>query len=399
MGRRKASKKTEREGGKKFKTKKDKKTKTKSKNGEKETCPDCKCPLSEMLPYISKYTKVQNALRKLKRTVAWWKLLEEKANKANEGAFNSAYENYKLCTNDGTTCRVGNPNTTLLGFLADCSTISNGSSTSSAYKTCDKTTFPVILEDPCGGCKKDSGSATPGNTCNADKDCSPKVTKNTTNADGSTTIEEERCDIKVTTTITSGTPGSCTLDDAVIKYMDEKCIPFLNEWSKKYRDCYSTKTNPNCVAKCQTEANAYTCQQKECQNCPDNSCTFENCLVSANGNSTDKIDCQCNCFKTLDDITTPKKYEGCGSSNSSNCIDCFKMIGFERLMKKKRDFCLNAPSEPYLGNFGDCRQRERETFTPLRLCCGGGTVSTKAPTSSRMAKRNFDNLMFQRNSF
>ena len=82
-------------------------------------------------------------------------------------------------------------------------------------------------------------------------------------------------------------------------------------------------------------------------------------------------DCQCKCFQTLGDTRTYVKLSGYPNFPICNkkfcgCLNCFKLVGFERLVKKRRDECLSPTELPKVsGNFVDCRYHGRQTPSSL----------------------------------
>jgi hypothetical protein len=236
-----------------------------------------------MNPIIKAYTKVENTLRKLKRTVAWWKLLISKRNKAKEGTFNPSFDNLDAATESGTTCGCNSlcsaaPTArTAWEQLNGCKDTGRGSEPrSTAYDICDpeSSTNPISLKEPCNSCKNGTGSVTvtaaspcsgscpvspptsssndscyvtrttptPLNTCNIIPTTTtprPTVTNTASNSSCTTPTTWTTCgNTRVEPDPVSKEPGCCPLKQAMIDHMEKVCIPQLAAWSSRYRVGY-----------------------------------------------------------------------------------------------------------------------------------------------------------------
>ena len=165
------------------------------------------------------------------------------------------------------------------------------------------------------------------------------------------------------------------LTQTMIDHMEKICIPQLTAWSSRYRvgslllersqylpfpfqQCSTTITDKECAIPCQDKTNRFTCQETACRTtCGRTVCGYEGCLLGAAGVAAAACAadptsaacaagpagavaaCQCNCFKTLlpfkANLTAIVDYPNfpiC-TEKYCGCLDCFKLVGFERLVK------------------------------------------------------------------
>jgi len=343
---------------------------------------------------IKYYTKVENTRRKLGRIVSWWKFLQSKAEKAKDtstepSTFATATDSLKFAKNDG--CSLTPKDQVTLNILMKCNT--------SAFEICEPGSTnnnSVTLSYPCKRCKT-TGTATAGAQCTdppAPAKCNTTVSVTPQGSDE----EKVKTDTCGTTTMVTNelkSPASCELNQAMIDHINTVCIPALMNWAADYKSCFSTFTDPSCSVGCQKKQNLYDCQKLTCENCnPSNSnsaCKYQNCL-QANGTSsiaTGIEGCQCECFKDLPKLFTSSP----GNKKFCTCLDCFNLASFERLVKERRNECLNPTANHDSGNFADCRWRGRETPRILKDCltqkaCGTGTITTRSPSSVRFMQRS-----------
>ena len=122
-------------------------------------------------------------------------------------------------------------------------------------------------------------------------------------------------------------------------------------------------------------------------------CGYEGCLAAA-GDAGAVQQCQCNCFKSLplfqDPLTTIVDYPNFPICKEKycGCLDCFKLVGFERLVKKRRDECLRPTEAKVSGSFADCQYQGRLTPAFINQCKDTVKCNSTDPTNTTTAGRN-----------
>merc|ERR1711872_468023 len=95
--------------------------------------------------------------------------------------------------------------------------------------------------------------------------------------------------------------------------------------------------------------------------------------------------CQCECFRDLPKLFTslPGKKKFC------TCLDCFKLASFERVVKERKNKCLNPTADHDSGNFADCRWQGRETPRIINDCLTQkACLTTRSPSTGRLMQRS-----------
>ena len=176
-----------------------------------------------------------------------------------------------------------------------------------------------------------------------------------------------------------------------------------------FQQCFYTTVEKNCSIPCQEKHNLYTCQEKVCSaNCGRGDCGFEQCLLNTTKisfdntttTSTTSIDdaavsaCQCKCFKSLGDTKTFEvlpdypNFPIC-KDKFCECLDCFKMVAFERLVKKRRDECLSPTNLPKVsGNFVDCRYHQSQIPKYIKECASSFSCNTTTDSGACSTNTN-----------